>query len=233
MKKIKLLCIMGLLFLVTGCNADYTLTIDQNLNFTEEIRVNEDSSYFTINGQNIDEYIKMQKKIYQNNEPYSLFDYKINKTQTTTGVTGIRIDMSLDTFANNSILYGSLFSSIQVTHENNQLKFTTLDYAEHFFEKSVIPLDPYYQRVTFTLKTPFKVIQSNADSMNADTGVYTWNFDKNTQPKNVEFVLDTRVSEKEQVLNIMEKFWYIPCIVLVLLIGIVKIMITIRKNNKI
>lgn len=233
MKKMKLVCIMCFLFLLTGCTADYTLTIDQDLNFTEEIRVTEDNSYFTINGQNIDDYIKMQKNIYQNNQPYSLFDYKINKTQTTTGVTGIRKNMDLDTFTNNSILYGSLFSSVQVTHENNQLKFTTLDYAEHFFEKSVIPLDPYYQRVTFTLKTPLKVIQSNADSMNTETGLYTWNFDKNTQPKNIEFILDTRVSEKDKILGLIKKFWYIPCVLLALLIGIVNIMMTFRKNNQI
>ena len=233
MKKKKLLFIMGLFFLLTGCTADYTLTIDQDLNFTEEINVSEDNSYFASNNQNIDDYIKMQKTIYENNPPYSLFNYKVNKTQTTTGVTGKRKNMDLNTFANNSILYGSLFSSIQVTHENHQLKFTTMDYQENFFQKPFVPLNPYYQRVTFTLKTPLKVIQSNADSMNAETGVYTWSFDANTQNKNIEFILDTRVSEQDKMLGFIKKFWFIPCILLILLIGIVKIMMTVRKNNKI
>lgn len=233
MKYMKLLWIMIGVFFLTGCSADYTLTIDENLKFSESIEITEDNVFFTYNKQTPKEYIDMHKSVYEQDSVYKKFDYQVKINTNNTLISAKRTGMDLETFNNESILYGTLFSSVVAEKEKNQLKLYTTDYKKEFFASPFLEMDPSYQSTSFVLKTPFTVIKSNADEIDTEKGIYKWNFDKNTEPKNIEIILDITLPITKRILLLLKRFWYIPSIFILIIVGYIGVQMRIKRSNKI
>lgn len=233
MKKLKIMLIIISTLLITGCSANYTLTIDENLKFTEEVTIKEGNTFFSYYNQTTDQYINDHKETYENDEIYKKFKYKTKTNANGVTINARRKNMNLETFNNESVIYETLFSSIQAIKEENRLTIKTTDYNITFFEEPYLEFEPTYDSASFTIKTPFKVIQSNADIVDAESGIYTWKFDKNSTAKNIEIVLDTQLSLSNRLLIMVKRFWYIPCVLVLLIIGYTKFKTISRKNNEI
>ncbi len=233
MKYNRLLWIVIGVFFLTGCSADYTLTIDENLKFSEAIQIEEDNIFFTYNKQTPQEYIDMHKSVYEEDSIYKKFDYQVKIKPNNTLITAKRTGMDLETFNNESILYGTLFSSIIAEKEGDQLKIYTTDYKTEFFAPPFLEMEPSYQNTSFVLKTPFTVIQSNADEIDAEKGIYKWNFNKNIEPKNIEILLDVTLPISKRLLLLLKKFWYIPSILIIVIVGYIGVQMRIKRSNKI
>ena len=83
----------------------------------------------------------------------------------------------------------TLFGQIELYEENGHGFFKAYDYRGELFFSSE-ETDFKNNSLVFTLKLPFKVIGSNADSIDVENGVYSWTFDENSVDKDVNIEFD-------------------------------------------
>lgn len=231
MKKIKLLLIFGLTFILSGCTVDYNVTINNDLSMSEEAIVKIEESFF-------DDYM-----FYTKAETYNAvmsrnlsflnelnYDYKHSDDYLTT--TFNNNYNKLTDYINNNTIYQQFFENLEYTDENNIITIKSsgefYQYTEDNAEKFLI------EDIDINVKIPFDVISSNADRVDSVNDIYTWTITKDDMDK--EFFLEIDYSDVAFQLKYGE---YIPLVIIgvILLIGIsfvyVKVQMSKRKNNTI
>lgn len=163
MKKNKILILLIILFLMTGCQAEYNLTID-NDTYTESINmtVDNDDTYNIQNLKENNQYISssstnglIYEKTIEENYDNTIFNYKHS--------------FSFDEFR--GTLNGKCFNKINLTESDGIYSLYASDficYGEH---------EQTAESYKINIKTNYNVINNNADEVN--NNVYTWMIDKN------------------------------------------------------
>lgn len=234
MKKLKVILLLIICFMMSGCSVEYTLNIDENLNFTENVSLYENKEYFGYLNQTVDEYVELNKKYYEDNDTYKGFTYKILENDNSVKLDAKKKKMTIEDFNNNSIVFNTLFSQIIAEKNGNELKIRTTDYnGETFFRESFTLRDISYDKADFTIKSPLKLIGTNADVIDEKRGEYTWHFSRNKEGKNIELVLNTNVSLTTRLLGLLKRFWYIPVIIIVVGFIVIRTIFLYRNANKI
>lgn len=178
MKKIKVLFLLLLLVLITGCTGTYNLNIDENLKVKEELNItiqDEASNY-----EKVDKLIKNEAK---ENDSYDLViegnDLKLNYTHEYDTIEDYLVD---------SIIYKQLFDHIEYNNEMDEITLST----GNIFNLSTSKLNNSYniRLLQVNLTTPLEVIDENSDTISENT--YSWTLDSKTKEKEMYIVLNSK-----------------------------------------
>ncbi len=169
MKKIKMVFLVLIILLVTGCAGTYNLTINEDLSVKENLSVNfsgEESSYDKINDLLRRENVK-EDEYTLTTEGYNL---KLDYTHEYTDI---------EDYLLNSLLYKQLFDSISYDSDNKEVALST----GNIFNLSTSKLNNSYniKNLQINVTTPLDVIEENADMINENT--YSWILDNTTKEK--------------------------------------------------
>lgn len=184
--KIKYLCIFILLILMTGCNATYTLYIDED--FREEITVSPENSKESETIKNFD----FAYPAYYDSEGFNEFGDEVE------GLDYYKYDHSdlltaSYTFGKNyykSKAANYCYPSFDITKGKNVVIKTDTTF-------NCFDYEPLLNKVTIKLVTNNPVIKHNADEVNGK--IYTWNIDKNGSLKPIYFEYENPDYNEEKI----------------------------------
>ena len=180
MKKIKVLFLLLVLVLITGCSGTYNLKIDKDLSVKEELNVvleNEATSFEEFNS------LLKNNKIDSN-------DYILVTQGDNLNLSYSHEYNSIEEYLLESKVYKQLFDNI--SYDTDRKDFTleaknifNLDNPNMNNSKNV-------KLLQINVTTPLYVIDENSDSISENT--YSWTIDNKTKEKDlyIEFSVDDR-----------------------------------------
>lgn len=229
-KKIILLILVMLVF--SGCSVKYNLNINEDLSVNEKIIASESTTSLKIKtGQ--------EPKVAAN----SLYDsYKIkgvkynisttsNNRETTSNVsTSFK---SLEDYVD--YFESDIIKEVNITEKDG---YITLEY------KQDVPLTEYssrslvYDSIEVNLIIPFKVTENNADKVNGNT--YTWNIKKDGKLKDIKITFNKNETNSSKKINFFGFFeinvkysvLFVCGIVLLIILILLVVYTKNKKNNR-
>ena len=232
MKK-KILTLILLIFMISGCSVEVNLDISDNkIKESNDITIYQNAIYTKeILRTSFRDYIP----IYASNlivdtvpdQPFSDVLY-YNKNTTDLG-NGYRFnysyDFDIDKYGDARTIKDG-FRDYSYSYRNDIISLSTDSEGLIYFNDY-----PLLEEVTVNIETDYFVEENNADSVNGNT--YTWVFNKDSK-KSIDIVIDTSKSG-DRVLGIVNvsTLVTIGVVIGIILIILVLLLIRNRKNNKI
>lgn len=185
----KIIYLILICFLLSGCSIDYNLIISQNLTVNEEAYVydkkSEFSTFKTVD-DGLNSYIKEYSTVLDN------LKYKYSK-YSTTDVAGLKVTNSynsLNDYVNNVYGFYQYFNSIEYIEKNNisLLRYNSLMYL-YDQNPNISAADENNIKITI----PYKLLSVTNVKCNYDNkvNICTFNIDENTKPQtSYEIVFD-------------------------------------------
>lgn len=178
MKKIKVLILLIILVLVSGCSGTYDLNINKDLTISEELNV-------TLEGE-ASSYDKINQLFKSNNIDED--KYKIVIEENNLNVTYNESYDSIENYLLKSFLYKQLFSKISYNTDRKEFSLE----ASNIFNNTNPKLNysNSIKNLRINVNTPLNIVDENSDLSNEDT--YTWTIDDTTKEKNAYIVFDVK-----------------------------------------
>ena len=232
MKRIKVLIILLMVVLLSGCSVEYNLIINDDTSVNEKVVAKEITNRMKANtGLGKKESL---------NYLYYMFDRQNLKTKMTSSsengytiakVTGSH--NSLSAYAEN--FKSDIVPEVKYTEKDN---IVTLEFDQTEVLSSKSSRTPIYDDITVNIKVPFKVISSNSSSSYRDT--YTWKIKKDQKVKKIKISFDKSDLKYKKLITIGKstysiKYEYIALgiFLFVILLVILIVYVNNKKNNKI
>lgn len=211
-KKILILLIP---FLLTGCaSVNYELDIDKNINVSEKVKITATSDFFNIYYKNLP--ITIVKEFYndsdiQNKLNSNNYKHEINqKNAKYPEVIVSKEYKSLEEYSQNTIFKNQTFENIIVTTNDNLITLQTVNFKKYTTDDDS---DSYpVSKLAISIKSPYVVVENNADKHDKKTNAYIWLVDSSTENKEIKITFD---KNKIYIYNII---MYISLFVIILII---------------
>lgn len=211
-KKILILLIP---FLLTGCaSVNYELDIDKNINVSEKVKITATSDFFNIYYKNLP--ITIVKEFYndsdiQNKLNSNNYKHEINQKNAKYPEVIISKEYkSLEEYSQNTIFKNQVFENIIVTTNDNLITLQTVNFKKYTTDDDS---DSYpVSKLAISIKSPYVVVENNADKHDKKTNAYIWLVDSSTENKEIKITFD---KNKIYIYNII---MYISLFVIILII---------------
>ena len=176
--KVKILILVLLTTLVSGCTANYDVKISLDGSVKENIELNENKNRI------ISDFTKKKFEDYvENYLELNELDNTINDYKLLIGdeKAGVRIDRKYDDineYINTSPAIPFVFKKVKIRTKDEMIILKSVETGYELVYKDNQGVLNYTDS-TITLSLPYEVISSNADHVDEETNTYTWNFDEN------------------------------------------------------
>lgn len=229
MKNIKILILILVIALTSGCSVEYNLNINEDLSINEVVEASENTEVMqSKTGLIGDNAVNYLYDTFSNNSDADFTN--IEENGVTIGTSNASYN-SLEQYTKN--FYSNLFEIKEIEIDDDVYTITINQIQKLSSTGSSTLL---YDDVKVNIKIPFKVIDQNADEVSGN--IYTWNIHKDADLKTIKFSFN-KVQQKNAInlkvnnKNVNVKYSYIVIVSLVIVVGIVVIYLIIKnkKNN--
>lgn len=235
----KLLGLLLLTFLLSGCTTQYELEIHENLNITETMTELMNKDEYKYDSE--EDAIYGVNNLITSYDPNRLYNTDFISKEDTYGFKTTREYNSLVDYYNGTLLVKQLYDSVGVTNDNGivsiksigDLKLNNILYIGEPDEDGEYPADTIIPTDTyFKVKLPFKVIRNNADRVDKQNNIYYWDITTDTtKDKTVEIEFDTNKKFVSLTTIISKLDYTFVLIIVIILIGLF-IYSNVKKKNK-
>ena len=209
MKKIKILLLLFVLILLSGCSGTYNLKIKDNFSVEENLNIKIDNRD--------DETVEKTKEIFESNY-ISKDKYKISVTDNNIIIDYKESYKSIEDYILNSKLYTQLFDSIEHKYSDGILSLNTSSKMLLKDNGSSSLYNNYdISLLQVNIESPFNAKKTNADIENED--ILSWSLNKDTKSKQIMVDYDVTGS-RSKVKDII-----LISIIAIILIGSITVMI--------
>ena len=202
-KRKKILTLVLMLFLCVGCDADYSIRINDDLSVRENLSATKTKEFYSqysnrMVGEIVASILNPYIDILNNNNYYT--DTVINPNNA--GITTHKDYKSIEEYVQDTI-FKSQYTTDDINYSLNGYVVTLsvtggLSTAEQ--DQSVIPVTT----ANISINLPFQVLEHNADYVNGNT--YYWTFDKDTKaPKTIKITFNSNKLVEETPKTGIEK----------------------------
>ena len=220
----KILLLIPLIFLITGCRVDYKIEINKDLSVVEQINMTETSETFSRRYKEFDKTV-LNSIFNSGNRKETLTDnnyqYEESTMSSYPSILATKTYSSLDEFSKNTIFKDEFFGSVATTTEGSLITFIANDLIEYDSEN----IDLYdVSECVVSITLPYVVSSNNADSYDKKTNTYKWKL-SSQEPKEIKITFD---KNKIYVYNV---FMYISLFIIILIL-LVLIIIGFKMHKK-
>ena len=186
--KLRYLILLACLFLLTGCNIEYKVNINNDFSISENVHVfGTESLYDTyyrtlkidVLKENLDRY---QESLNDNNYKYELID------EENPYVTLEKKYNDIEDYIKNSQLFNDYFDEIRYNKEGNILKIETIGFNPNEQDN---PDRFYVEKLDISITSSYEVINHNAKSVNENTNTFHFEIDEDTKEFKILLEIDT------------------------------------------
>lgn len=235
--KQKIILILTLLFLLSGCEAKYELAIDNDLNFNEQLTINNyaketwnnsSPSYQKLISDNYNYPIPVNVNIpgyLDNNTKIKGYDYYDKTLINESNNYGVHYNYTFSQSSYpNSMLANYGFRKISIVTHNDKL------YINASNPNDIFTGYPLFEQLTIVINSNYLVEKNNADKVS--NNLYYWYFTKdNYQDKKIEYIADYSQRIKESEVTTQNTI-YLLIFFGIILIGGIFIFIKVKKSNQ-
>lgn len=190
MKGIKIIIILCITFIITGCSVDYHLLVNDKKQVIETVKFTRPNSEILQYNDSVNLYLSNQINTYKN---ISMFkDYEFTKQQGKD-YSSIIITKQYDNFQGlkDSVIFNQLFEDAVIINNEEQMIVQTV--GEYYYEKlygdSKDKPDPTFYVGDINIKVKFynNIIENNADIFNEIDNTLLWKITSEDKEKNIYF----------------------------------------------
>ena len=174
MKKIKIVFLLLIILIVSGCSGTYNIKINKDLTVDEELDV-------TLEKQ-ADYYNNLNMLL--ENKGIDKKDYKVANQGEDIKLEYKHTYQSVEEYILDSILYKQLFDNISYNTDKNTYSLETSNVFN--FNSPYLDNSHNIKLLQVNLTTPLNVIDDNSDSVSENT--YSWTIDNKTKEKDIYIV---------------------------------------------
>lgn len=228
--KLKKIILMLFLLLLTGCDADYTLYMNEDESFKESITIQDINGDFLEIDKHIKDTIEQRMDKINDTLDHPIRNLKIFKGKDFSGVKDSHTYINYEEL-NYSPYLQNVNAKISLVKEDNTTLyiFNNFDYLIYLEETEYDPIA--LKNIRIHIDIPFEVLDTNADVK--EGSIYTWNIDPTVQNR----TMYVRYNENKVV---RKKTWSKNTIIAIILgsvLTIVGILVVvgwyiIKKNNE-
>ncbi|MDD3392816.1 MAG: hypothetical protein PHE54_04680 [Bacilli bacterium] len=236
--KFKIITIMAITLLITGCSVDYNLVITEKREVKESTIIEISKESLADLDMTADEFIDSKIQSYKS---YSQFnEYEISKKfSLNNAVMRIKRNFtSLEDYVG-SVLYYKVFESGNISEEDDTLTFeTTGDYNYNNFFYNSLDLNSQIPTININIRFYNEVLDSNADKVNTFTNTYTWYISPDDiNEKQITFTINNKIKYDiiiiDFLINYMIEIVSGIIVISILILGILLFKRMHKKNNEI
>lgn len=231
--KIKILILILVMFMISGCTAEVNLEISADtIKESVDITAYQDAIYSKdILKTSFRDYIPIYASVVivdaEDDLPVSSVLY-YDKTETDLGngyLFNYSYDFPIEDYSNARTIKNAFKSyDISVNNSDNTLLLSTDSEGILYFDDYEV-LD----EVTINITTDYVVLENNADKV--EDGVYTWVFTRDSE-KSINILIDIEKSISEREADNTKNMTIISTILGIIVIILLFLFIKTRKNNK-
>ena len=225
--KLKYLCFLFFLLILSGCTLDYNLVIDENLILTEYITTEEENSVISTYSNSIEGFIYSNIFEYERDDDSSYYFFKKFKNDKSSRVIASYTYLDFNELKEKNKVFDSFFSNINISINESIIKL----YFESKSSNELLQEDeinsPIFREANIIITLPFKVTNTNADVVQNNN--YIWNFDSDNYEKSVILEFD---SSKKQIRMIPTPYLVVIFIVIAILFFGFKLYRNYKKNSE-
>lgn len=184
--KVKVLILVSLTILVSGCTANYDVKISLDGSVKENIELTEDKNRllkdFTKKKfeEYIDDYIEL------NDLNGKIEDYKMLINKSTAGITTKKKYNDIYEYVYTSPAIPFVFEKVKIREKDEMIILKSFETGyEIVYKDNDGVLN--YTNSTITLALPYEVVSSNADQVDLETNVYTWDLDEDFEGIEIKY----------------------------------------------
>lgn len=216
----KIIFIIFVIVMCTGCNVKYTITINKDNSIEENIYASEDYSFFEnypnssvgrVLGFLIEPYLDKL-----NSNGYNVE----NKVRAKSGGVNITKNFdSIEDYSNKTLFYNQYTDKINCDVDGNIVTLTVKGkFVGDTQDQTKFPVS----NATITINIPFKVLENNADYV--DGNEYTWNADKSE--KEIKIVYDKSKENKKN------DYTSLIIVGVIILVAVISLIVFMKINSK-
>lgn len=223
MKKIKLVFLICFSIILSGCDVEYNLTIDEDY-MTESVDFLYPKS--DENKEIVNDYLESDYMAYYDMDLEKEFSYEKTKIDNDDNV-GLNLTYTYSgDYLQKSSLLDRCYYKKSITKTDTRVVITTDGINTCFYQDNNRNIDTLKVNIT----TEYKVLKNDADEVNGNT--YTWNIDENNyqnKPINMKIDLTTKKADYSFFIKIG-----IAIGIIILIIGFIALFMFLKhkKNNK-
>lgn len=163
----KILIILFLVIMISGCKVEYNLKINKDLSLNEKVTASENTDRMkSRTNLDVNQSVKYLYKIYK---PDFMKDgqYTITSSGNSTSAT---VNNTYDSLKD----YSTKFSNdiFEFVYDDEDKSKTMMSYSQYALINTKATNRYIYDQIDITIEVPFEVIESNADSVRGNK--YTW-----------------------------------------------------------
>lgn len=187
-----LLCLM-----LTGCRIDYNLKITDKNKFVEKTDImayfpngNSISNEPGEEGYDIAEVLRSDAREYLNTLSYS--GYNLINIESTN-YKGVRVSRTFDGAVsyNYNMLVKNLYDEFSVDLSDDIVTISAKGLNREKVESRYEMMGMVLDNSSINIELHYKVLENNADEVDKNKNIYTWNIDKNTTEKDILLKYDS------------------------------------------
>lgn len=236
MKNKIIICLITIM-LLTGCTANYNVTINKDLTVEENFEVIGDDRFKLTSGYTEDSMYSALKETYSELiTEGDLDDIKTKIVNNNLTITSNIKYNNLNDFANSKYIKKIYKDGLKVSTDRSVVSITSINELDNFWLfVNGMEEDPLINKLKVSIKIPYEVISNNATSVDKKTNTFTWEYDFQDYDKSIEITFD---KNKEFIYGVDTKK-VTKYIVYIILLGLVIFAIykvyknKNKKNNKI
>lgn len=234
MRKIKLLFLIILSFLVSGCSIEYNLLVNDKREVEETVNVGRMNAAIMEVNTDISSYLNEQISSYKQVDMFKRYEFNKHVGKTRSFVSLKRNYPSLNDYSYSPI-FRNIFEGVSIVANEKYVVFNTVGkyyYKNVYGDEEEIEPDSFVDDISIKIKFFNKVIDSNADNVNNKSNILEWKLLPQDTSKSIYFKISNEKRYDIIIIDFLEKN-KLPIIgISVLLISILCICIYIYRMMK-
>lgn len=234
--KLKILILVLLTTIVSGCTANYNVKInlDGSVKESAELTDEKDKILSDFTKKNFEKYV--EEYINLNELENKLDKYTIN----ITAVAGVDINNKYENiyeYVNKSPAIEFVFKKVKIREKGSTIKLRSVATGyDLVYRDNDGVLN--YTNSTISISLPYEVTKSNADSIDEEKNIYTWNFDEEFDGIEIDYNQDKyytnnfiKLMQYATVTNYFTIIVLALAVIIIIIILFLGIRLLIRERN--
>ena len=225
----RILILICILFIMTGCTGKYNINIKSDGKVEEKFEMTFNNEL----AKNIDQLFKETMEQYKKNDMYKYYNITKDSSRKKSTIYVSRVFNNIDDLINQSEILPIIFEKTLPTGEYGEYGLMT---TGKYYKTSIFSNDldgESFTNIDIYVKSQNKMVSNNADKYDYSNNTLYWKLDDKKNNFSLDFKFNNSKRYDIIIKDIVKSYWPLVAILLVITLIVTIIVKTIKKQDKI